>query len=75
MRRVLLQLGSLVVGADVLHGQGVETELVLQAREVVIRRLMDIDPEQVGIVDQLGDGVGLDFAGLPVLVGADGDHT
>ena len=75
MRRVVLELRALVVLADVLHGQGVEAELVLEAGQVVLGRLDDVDPEQMRVVHQLGDGVAVELADLPLFVVPDCDHT
>ena len=42
---VLIDLGPLVLVADVLQGQGVKSERLLEQRVVVVTRVFDIEPE------------------------------
>ena len=55
VRRVLLELGALMVGAHVLDGQGVQPELLLQHGQVLLGGIVGVDPEQTAVGDHLGD--------------------
>ena len=43
--RVLIDLGPLVLVANVLQGQGMKPERLLEQRVVVVTRVFDIEPE------------------------------
>src|SRR5262245_36386245 len=67
MGGVVLQLGPLVAVADVLGGEGMQVELLLDADEIGLGELADVHPQEaVARLDEGRDLVGFDVSGLPV---------
>jgi hypothetical protein len=73
--RVVLELGPLLALAHVLQGQGVEGELLLDTRQVVVGRLPQVDPHQRPRLAHEGRDLGeLDLGRLARSVGPYCDH-